>query len=437
MKKLLSALSILLFLGWAASASAATAIYYSVGTNAAALYSANASASSGTLTLASAAANNIGVGDEVRVGSNRYYITGRSSSTVFTIQNSKANGGTPGDTAITFASTAITIYRAYVSLFAAEAGASDASHLNTLGLVAGNYQLNFPCYADGVDSANVYVDGWTTGASNYIRIYTPVLASEVGVTQRHNGTWGTGYQRTSILRVEDNYVRLDGISIKQSTDGEQAFYYYNIPAANAEYHLSNCFSWINDQGTTHKDCYDFHTTAAASVAKVWNNICYNNSVYSESYGFIFNDVDWTIYGYNNTAIVNGGNAFRNGDTAVSTNINLKNCLGVSSSAAAFSVYSGSMNVAYSASDDATADDWGGTGNRISQTFSFRDAANFDYHLAATDAGARDYGTNLSADANLPFAIDVDGDPRPLGSSWDIGADEAQYQGSASLMGMEF
>ena len=46
----------------------ATPVYYSVGTAAGALYSANASATSGVLTLASAAANNVGVGDEVRVG---------------------------------------------------------------------------------------------------------------------------------------------------------------------------------------------------------------------------------------------------------------------------------------------------------------------------------------------------------------------------------
>ena len=54
-------------------------MYYSVGTQAAALYSGNASATSGTLTLASAAASNVGVGDEIRQGSNRYYITGRTS----------------------------------------------------------------------------------------------------------------------------------------------------------------------------------------------------------------------------------------------------------------------------------------------------------------------------------------------------------------------
>jgi hypothetical protein len=51
------------------SAPSLKTFYYSVGTATGDLYSGDASASSGTLTLASAANNNIGVGDEVRVGS--------------------------------------------------------------------------------------------------------------------------------------------------------------------------------------------------------------------------------------------------------------------------------------------------------------------------------------------------------------------------------
>jgi hypothetical protein len=84
----------------------------------------------------------------------RYYITGRNSSTVFIIQDSAANGGTPGDTAITFGTTSITIYRAFNSISAAITGSADGSHLN-LGvppydLTAGDYQLNWPCYKDAV-----------------------------------------------------------------------------------------------------------------------------------------------------------------------------------------------------------------------------------------------------------------------------------------------
>jgi hypothetical protein len=141
-------------------ADAATAIYYSVGTDNTALYSGNASASSGTLTLASSGAAKIGVGDEIREGLNRYYITGRNSATEFTIQNSAANSGTPGDTNITFGTTSITIYRAFNTITAAISGSPDSSHLNLGGppydLTSGNYQLNWPCYKDAVMDDGYY-----------------------------------------------------------------------------------------------------------------------------------------------------------------------------------------------------------------------------------------------------------------------------------------
>jgi hypothetical protein len=208
------------------SAPSGGVIYYSVGTDSTALYSGNASASAGTLTLSSAAVDKIGVGDEVRVGANRYYITGRSSSTVFTIQNSAANGGTPGDTNITFGSTAIEIFRAFNSLSVAEAGSSNASHLATADLVTGNFQLNWTCYNDAALNDTVIINGYTTGPSNYIHIYTPTNASQVGISQRHNGTAGTGFRMVPVtgapssslfvIRINDEHVRITGIEIDGS-----------------------------------------------------------------------------------------------------------------------------------------------------------------------------------------------------------------------------
>ncbi len=78
-----------------------------------------------------------------------------------------------------------------------------------------------------------------------------------------------------------------------------------------------------------------------------------------------------------------------------------------------------ITATYNASSDATADDWGGAGNRISQTFSFVNTAIDDYHLASTDAGARNFGTDLSA----TFNDDIDFETRPGESVWDIGFDE--------------
>jgi hypothetical protein len=66
----------------------------------------------------------------------------------------------------------------------------------------------------------------------------------------------------------------------------------------------------------------------------------------------------------------------------------------------------------------------GTGNRFSQTFTFAGAS--DYHLASTDAGARDYG--VSDPGSGLFADDIDGETRS--GSWDIGSDEYVAAGGA-------
>ncbi|MBA4387900.1 MAG: hypothetical protein C0404_07955 [Verrucomicrobia bacterium] len=95
---------------------------------------------------------------------------------------------------------------------------------------------------------------------------------------------------------------------------------------------------------------------------------------------------------------------------------LANCL-AAGCGTGFSGGNSGHSAKYCASSDATADDCGGEGNRINQTFAFVDAANKDFHLSASDAGARDVGCSGA----FP-AMDIDGDTRS--GPWDIGADEA-------------
>jgi hypothetical protein len=94
---------------------------------------------------------------------------------------------------------------------------------------------------------------------------------------------------------------------------------------------------------------------------------------------------------------------------------LTNVLASGNTNSQFDVNGGSWGTcSNNASSDGTAP---GTNSRTNQTFTFVDAANKDYHLAAGDAGAKDYGTSLSGS----FTIDIDGETRS--GTWDIGADE--------------
>lgn len=79
-------------------------------------------------------------------------------------------------------------------------------------------------------------------------------------------------------------------------------------------------------------------------------------------------------------------------------------------------YTGTNNL----SKDATAtnvDSDSGASSIVSTTLTFRDAAAYDYHLAASDTAAIDAGVDLSA----TFTDDVDGVTRT--GTWDIGADQ--------------
>ena len=386
----------------------ATTIYYSVGTDTSALYSGDAEATSGLLTLASAAANNVGVGDEIRPNgsTSRYYITKRNSSTSFNIQNSGANSGIPGDTNINFSPTTIKIYRAFNKLFDAEVNSSNSDHLKTLNLTTGPYQLHWACYADGVDTTTVEISSWTTGANNYIRIYTPTSTSEVGISQRHNGTWGNGYRLApssgSAIIIYDDHVRIEGIAVKPAASG--AGVSVSGVAADNDVRISHCLlvgqgAGVSTRGLLANDA-DLNLT-------VWNTIAYNHGTYQ---GFQFTSVN-TAYCYNCTAYNNGYSGFqRNGGTVV-----VKNCISVGNPTYDFVGMDSSSGYNMS-TDNSAPGDGSLTGKTAANQFLSTTSGYENLHLKA-DSEAINKGTSLSGS----FTDDIDGETRT--GTWDMGADE--------------
>jgi hypothetical protein len=400
-------------------ADAATAIYYSVGTDNTALYSGNASASSGTLTLASSGAAKIGVGDEIREGLNRYYITGRNSATEFTIQNSAANSGTPGDTNITFGTTSITIYRAFNTITAAISGSPDSSHLNLGGppydLTSGNYQLN-------------------------IRIYTPVDSSEVGASQRHNGTAGTGFVLQStcssgcnhLFKIYDEHVRVEGIEIDGSaiTDLVYAGIYAKNISAASDIRIDKVLVYdFTKLSAPSSDSEVYGIYISEGSVRVTNSIVYNITNENPGAGTtaigIRHGSTGTSSFYNNTVydVVNSGNSsdpaygfYVDDGTVTATN----NYVGGTSGGSAAYDFNGTMTMSGNMSSDATADGTTRDNKAPADQFISITAGSEDLHLKS-GADAINAGDDLSG----TFSGDIDGDVRPTGAgTWDIGADES-------------
>src|SRR3972149_2689414 len=74
------------------------------------------------------------------------------------------------------------------------------------------------CYSMS-DTTAVSIDGWTTDATRYIKIYTPI-------SERHDGKWNINKYRliasadwTGALTVVEDYVYVDGLQIEQTASG--------------------------------------------------------------------------------------------------------------------------------------------------------------------------------------------------------------------------
>src|SRR6185437_15343055 len=168
-----------------------------------------------TATFASALPTNIGVGDVIVYDSNASgslgagdsvaFISGRTSSTQYSVEN--ASGKSLSGS---YSGGVWRIYRAYTSIQKAIKGNTSENTAikaidSTLGefdigfnsnnnLVSNNEQWNIDVYGDAADvynGVNLDIEGWTTSAINNLRVYAPYLSTEVGVSQRHNGTWQT------------------------------------------------------------------------------------------------------------------------------------------------------------------------------------------------------------------------------------------------------
>jgi hypothetical protein len=371
--------------------------------------------------------NNDGAADAVGI------ISGRTSSTVYTLKAADGFSDPPQPPPVHLEDLTWSLYRAYASLAAAETGTENPGipialrnfENWTLGrdLVANNEVWNIACYTDAGDTLPVNFSGWTTDAVHYLRVFTPTLPSEVGISQRHVGRWSPSGYRLGVsdavaVDVEIAALRLEGLMIRISAvnaDGRQCININNGDALSTlDVRISDCV--VRGVGVTP---YQYHYgiaayTAGTGAIRLWNNVVYDFYGDLSSAGLHLYDAEVTQYAYNNTVQNCRDGIYVGAGTSVAKNDLVQNCAnGFSGTFAAASDYNAS-----DLSGDAP-----GPNSRNSVTAAFADAVNDDFHLAAGDSAARNYGADLSADAGLAFSDDLDLQARPYGAAWDIGADE--------------
>ena len=416
-----------------------TVLYRSVGTTATNLNTSSRTVeiSGTTATFSGPMPANLGVGDVLQYPTGGPYylavIHGRVSDTVYTVYSTA--GGTPQAAA---AGTAVGVYRAYTRLFNWEAldendtldnTVEDFDTLASANLVASNRVMNVACYGDAPDTTAVTISGWTTSATNYIRIFTPTSAVEVGTSQRHPGYYDTGKYLLryggEVLRISDNYVRVDGLQVHMNADVVNAggiVFSKGSDTGNSDYEVSN--SLVRGPGTGSQNTrigINLYS-AGSGTLRAWNNIVYNwVGTGTRNTGILPDDATYGFYLYDNTVVDCGwGIEVGNGTVVAKNNL-------VSSNTDNYNgTFSGLSTNNLSGPSQADAP---GSNPRNAATVTFVSYSGDDFHLAAADTGARGYGADLSADANLAFAVDIDGAARS--GLWDIGADEWAAPGTVA------
>lgn len=271
-------------------------------------------------------------------------------------------------------------------------------------------------WSGGPDTSAVTFQGFITDATRKIIIRTVGQA-------RHAGKWdATKYvlatTDVTALTLSDDFIDIDGLQIQVTTTASQAAAAHGITVASVP--AGSTFLWENiivkgiisgssgnfarsglraadsDGSYTIRNCVVFDFTAGSAnlssgiTMNAGGNV-YNCTVHNSEAGF----------------------------TRIAGSPVMVNNLARSCTAAASGTFAAGTD--YNATDLSsmgyTVTGGGNTHDRLSQTFTFVDESGDDFHLASNDAGARDFGFDLSGS----FTTDIDGQTRT--GSWDIGADE--------------
>lgn len=271
-----------------------------------------------------------------------------------------------------------------------------------------------------ITMSGLTMNGATTNAS-YRRIMRPASG------QKHDGTPNTGahLQCTGTgmaIQATENYISVQDLIISHTGSSTTNLAATATGVPTTELSIIGCIAYnITNPGSGAGQGF-------RCVSNSDNNYVIDCIVMgSEQRGITSSTGTGTAYIYN-TTIVGSGEA---GVFEATGSLICKNVLSTGNTGLAFESFSSSGHT-NNASNDATAI---GTSARTNQTFTFVNSGSNDYHLSASDTGARGHGANLSSDPNFAFDDDID---KETITTWSIGADSiaAALSGFGDLIGQK-
>jgi hypothetical protein len=268
-------------------------------------------------------------------------------------------------------------------------------------LVSATQSEILECYDDAASYGWPLNANGATTDSSYFRIIRPATG------EGHDATPNNGFNivaggTVSVLQPREAYFSLQDMVITATQNH-----------GNTRYGIYSNVNLPDVIGCIVYDCDNSGAGTLIGLGTNQNGVSFINclSIRNESWGF--NCINNNIC-YNCTAISNGAEGFHTSAGSPTW----RNCLGDNNTTADFTT-GGSQD--YNAASDTSAN---GPNSRDSQTFTYVDSGNDDYQLASGDAGAKDYGTDLSG----TFDDDLAG--ATWSGTWDIGCLQAAAAAAA-------
>lgn len=278
------------------------------------------------------------------------------------------------------------------------------------------------CYGM-LDTTDVIVLGGTVDSTRYLIIRAATGAE----AQSPYDTGGTAYRLessgsvTGCISLQQNYTRIERIQVKATLDDNTVF---GIYFGNANFgRVTGCHITQTTPVNFGSTRYGIFSQDAAGDTFLINNIVDwdSRSAATNVYAIVdSNHTSGKTYAYNNTLRCGGNCVNAKGIQDSFGDCVMKNNLVTGFPAACYEFGDpGATGNTNNAASDTTVAGSGAANSRTSQTFTF--VSSTDFHLSASDGGAKDFGIDLSGDANYPFSVDFDNATRT--GTWDIGADE--------------
>jgi hypothetical protein len=253
----------------------------------------------------------------------------------------------------------------------------------------------------------VVIDGWTTDATRYIRIYVNSTDMHVGLWDATKYNINTSASHSYAIDNRENYVRIEGLQLTTSTLSGVFASRVTASSSLSDIRVDRCVLKLG-------------TTITISTGKNTFTNCVAHE--QTNSGFLVSGGTTLLECFNVTVCATGGYGW----SRSSGTVNITNCY---SGGCALGAYSGTVTKTTCAHSQATTFT-GSTENIDHSTNNFVNvtAGSRDYHLVS---GASSTLLTGGTDLSGTFTVDIDGETR---SDWSIGADE--YLAPAAVPGLD-